>query len=101
MAKKSMVAREVKRRRLAEAYIKQRLQLKQQTINEGSTYDERWQAMVDLQKLPRDSSRSRQRNRCALTGRPRGYFRRFGLSRCALREVVMRGEAPGVTKASW
>ena len=101
MAKKSMIAREVKRRRLAEVHGEQRLQLKQQTINEESTYDERWQAMVDLQKLPRDSSRSRQRNRCALTGRPRGYFRRFGLARCALREVVMRGEAPGVTKASW
>ena len=101
MAKKSMVAREVKRRRLAEVHRKQRLHLKQQVTNEESTYDERWQAMVDLQKLPRDSSRSRQRNRCALTGRPRGYFRRFGLSRCALREVVMRGEAPGVTKASW
>ena len=101
MAKKSMVAREVKRRRLAEAHRKQRLQLKQQMINEESSYDERWQAMVDLQKLPRDSSKSRQRNRCALTGRPRGYFRRFGLARCALREVVMRGEAPGVTKASW
>ena len=101
MAKKSMVAREVKRRRLAEAHRKQRLQLKQQMINEESSYDERWQAMVDLQKLPRDSSKSRQRNRCALTGRPRGYFRSFGLARCALREVVMRGEAPGVTKASW
>ena len=101
MAKKSMVAREVKRRRLTEAHRKQRLQLKQQMINEESSYDDRWQAMIDLQKLPRDSSRSRQRNRCALTGRPRGYFRRFGLSRCALREVVMRGEAPGVTKASW
>ena len=101
MAKKSMVVREVKRRRLAEVHKKQRFQLKQQMINEDSSYDERWQAMVDLQKLPRDSSKSRQRNRCALTGRPRGYFRRFGLSRCALREVVMRGEAPGVTKASW
>ncbi len=101
MAKKSMVAREVKRLRLAEVHREQRLQLKQQTINEESSYDERWQAMIDLQKLPRDSSKSRQRNRCALTGRPRGYFRRFGLARCALREVVMRGEAPGVTKASW
>ena len=90
MAKKSMIAREVKRRRLAGLHDKQRLQLKQQLIDEDSSYDERWQAMVD-----------RQRNRCALTGRPRGYFRRFGLSRCALREVVMRGEAPGVTKASW
>jgi len=101
MAKKSMVAREVKRRRLAELYDKQRVQLKQQLIDEDSSYDELWQAMIDLQKLPRDSSKSRQRNRCALTGRPRGYFRRFGLARCALREVVMRGEAPGVTKASW
>ena len=101
MAKKSMVARDVKRRRLAELYDKQRIQLKQQTIDVNSSYDERWQAMIDLQKLPRDSSKSRQRNRCALTGRPRGYFRRFGLARCALREVVMRGEAPGVTKASW
>ena len=101
MAKKSMVAREAKRRRLAEVHRKQRLQLKQQMINEESSYDERWQAMIDLQKMPRDSSRSRQRNRCALTGRPRGYFRRFGLASCALREVVMRGEAPGVTKASW
>ena len=101
MAKKSMVAREVNRRRLAEVHKTQRLHLKQQTINEESSYDERWQAMIDLQKLPRDSSKSRQRNRCALTGRPRGYFRRFGLARCALREVVMRGEAPGVTKASW
>ena len=101
MAKKSMVAREVKRRRLAELYDKQRIQLKQQMIDVNSSYDERWQAMIDLQRLPRDSSKSRQRNRCALTGRPRGYFRRFGLARCALREVVMRGEAPGVTKASW
>ena len=101
MAKKSMVAREVKRRRVAEVHKKLRLQLKQQVITEESSYDELWQAMIDLQKLPRDSSKSRQRNRCALTGRPRGYFRRFGLARCALREVVMRGEAPGVTKASW
>ena len=101
MAKKSMVARDIKRRRLAELHDKQRIQLKQQTIDVNSSYDERWQAMIDLQKLPRDSSKSRQRNRCALTGRPRGYFRRFGLARSALREVVMRGEAPGVTKASW
>lgn len=101
MAKKSMVARDIKRRRLAELHDKQRIQLKQQTIDVNSSYDERWQAMIDLQKLPRDSSKCRQRNRCALTGRPRGYFRRFGLARSALREVVMRGEAPGVTKASW
>ena len=87
MAKKSMIAREVKRRRLAELHDKQRLQLKQQMIDEDSAYDERWQAMVDLQKLPRDSSKSRQRNRCALTGRPRlsprPLFRRTHLHRGA------------------
>ena len=101
MAKKSMVAREVKRRRLAELHDKQRIQLKQQTIDVNSSYDERWQAMIDLQKLPRDSSKSRQRNRCARTGRPRGFCRRLGLASCALREGGMRGDAPGVTKASW
>ena len=101
MAKKSMVAREVKRRRLVEQFRDQREQLKRQLVDPNLTYDERWQTMLDLQKLPRDSSRSRQRNRCALTGRPRGYFRRFGLARNALREVVMRGEAPGVVKSSW
>ena len=96
-----MVAREVKRRRLVEQFREQREQLKRQLVDPNLTYDERWQTMLDLQKLPRDSSRSRQRNRCALTGRPRGYFRRFGLARNALREVVMRGEAPGVVKSSW
>ena len=101
MAKKSMVAREVKRRRLVEQFKEQREQLKRQLLDPSLSYDERWQTMLDLQKLPRDSSRSRQRNRCALTGRPRGYFRRFGLARNALREVVMRGEAPGVVKSSW
>jgi len=101
MAKKSMVAREVKRRRLVEQFREQREQLKRQLLDPNLSYDERWQTMLDLQKLPRDSSRSRQRNRCALTGRPRGYFRRFGLARNALREVVMRGEAPGVVKSSW
>ena len=101
MAKKSMVAREVKRRRLVEQFKEQREQLKRQLLDPNLSYDERWQTMLDLQKLPRDSSRSRRRNRCALTGRPRGYFRRFGLARNALREVVMRGEAPGVVKSSW
>ena len=96
-----MVAREVKRRRLVEQFREQREQLKRQLVDPNLTYDERWQTMLDLRKLPRDSSRSRQRNRCALTGRPRGYFRRFGLARNALREVVMRGEAPGVVKSSW
>ena len=86
MAKKSVVAREVKRKRLEQQYADERATLKQQVLDE---------------RLPRDSSRSRQRNRCALTGRPRGYFRRFGLSRNILREIILRGEAPGVIKASW
>ena len=101
MAKKSMMAREVKRRKLNQQYRAQREELRKQIVDESFSYDDRWQAMLDLQQLPRDSSRARQRNRCALTGRPRGYFRRFGLARNALREVVMRGEAPGVVKASW
>ena len=101
MAKKSIIAREVKRRKLAAQHQTQRSELKKRLVDESLSYDERWQAMIDLQRLPRDSSRFRQRNRCALTGRPRGYFRRFGLSRNVVREVVMRGEAPGVVKASW
>ena len=101
MAKKSMIAREVKRRKLNEQHHAVRESLRQRVVDESLSYDERWQAMLDLQKLPRDSARTRQRNRCALTGRPRGYFRRFGLARHALREVVMRGEAPGVVKARW
>ncbi len=101
MAKKSMLAREVKRKKLNAQFKSQRDALRNKVADESFSYDDRWQAMLDLQKLPRDSSRSRQRNRCAMTGRPRGYFRRFGLARNALREVVMRGEAPGVVKASW
>ena len=101
MAKKSMLAREVKRKKLNAQFKSQRDALRKKVTDESFSYDDRWQAMLDLQKLPRDSSRSRQRNRCAMTGRPRGYFRRFGLARNALREVVMRGEAPGVVKASW
>ena len=96
-----MIAREVKRRKLHEQHHAARESLRQRVVDESLSYDDRWQAMIDLQKLPRDSARTRKRNRCALTGRPRGYFRRFGLARNALREVVMRGEAPGVVKASW
>ena len=95
MAKKSMIAREVKRRKLNEQHHAVRESLRQRVVDESLSYDERWQAMLDLQKLPRDSARTRQRNRCALTGRPRGYFRRFGLARNALREVVMRRGSPG------
>ena len=90
MAKKSMVAREVKRKKLEQQYADARATFKRQILDEGLSEEERREAMMNLQRLPRDSSRSR-----------RGYFRRFGLSRNILREIVLRGEAPGVIKASW
>ena len=101
MAKKSVIARQRKRELLVAKYAQRRQELKRKVSDETLSYDERWDAMMALQKLPRDSSPSRLRNRCALTGRPRGYYRKFGLGRNKLREVVMRGEAPGVVKASW
>ncbi len=101
MAKTSMLEREKRRSKLAEQLGGRRKSLKGKVIDPELEDDERWQAMLDLQKLPRDSSLVRRRNRCAITGRSRGYYRRFGLSRSALREVFSRGEAPGVTRASW
>ena len=101
MAKKSLLAREVKRRKLEEQFATNRDELRKRVQDQTLPAEERWLAMMTLQKLPRDSSRSRQRNRCAMTGRPRGFFRHFGLGRNALREVIMRGEAPGIVKASW
>ena len=101
MAKKSMIAREVKREKLVRTYAAKRKELNRIITNPESSADEQFQAMLDLQKLPRDSSASRKRNRCVVTGRPRGYFRKFGLCRNKLREVIMRGEAPGVVKSSW
>ncbi|MCG6872777.1 MAG: 30S ribosomal protein S14 [Gammaproteobacteria bacterium] len=101
MAKKSMIAREVKRKALAEKYAARRTELKGTIRSTKASFEERMAAVDALQKLPRDSSPARARNRCGLTGRPRGYYRKFGLSRNKLREVVMNGEAPGVVKASW
>ncbi len=101
MAKKSMVAREAKREKLNNRLHARRQELKAIVSNQESDYDEKWDAMMALQKLPRDSGKSRQRNRCALTGRPHGYYRKFGLSRNKLREVILKGQAPGVVKASW
>lgn len=101
MAKKSMIAREKKRTHLSDKYTERRKELRRRIIDESLSSDDRWQAMLDLQKLPRDSSAARGRNRCGISGRPRGYFRKFGLSRNMLREVCMKGEAPGVVKASW
>jgi small subunit ribosomal protein S14 len=101
MAKTSMIERDKRRKQLSAKYAVKRAELRDKVKNIKLSEEERHAAMVALQKLPRDSSRSRIRNRCGLTGRPRGYYRKFGLSRSKLREVLMRGEAPGVTKASW
>lgn len=101
MAKKSVIAREKKRSHLSDKYKERRKELRLRLVDESLSGEERWQAMLDLQKLPRDSSVVRGRNRCSVSGRPRGYFRKFGLSRSMLREVCMKGEAPGVVKASW
>ncbi|NND00808.1 MAG: 30S ribosomal protein S14 [Gammaproteobacteria bacterium] len=101
MAKKSMVAREVKRNKLNDRFQARRETLKAIVSDQQAEYDDKWEAMMALQKLPRDSARARQRNRCALTGRPHGYYRKFGLSRNKLREVILKGQAPGVVKASW
>ncbi|HEX9625463.1 MAG TPA: 30S ribosomal protein S14 [Acidiferrobacterales bacterium] len=101
MAKKSMINRDRKRKQLAAKYAKRRAELKAMIVDMKLPDEERYQAVMLLQKLPRDSSASRIRNRCALTGRPRGYYRKFGLGRNKLREIMMRGETPGVVKASW
>jgi small subunit ribosomal protein S14 len=101
MAKKSMVIREVKRKKLADKYFKKRTELREAVKNLALSEDERYEASVQLQKLPRDSAPTRGRNRCNLTGRPHGYYRKFGLGRNKLRESVMRGDVPGVVKASW
>ncbi len=101
MAKKSMINREKRRAKLAKKYADKRVELKAVIADPDVGFEEKQAAVFALQKLPRDSSRSRGRNRCGMTGRPRGYYRKFGLSRNKLREVVNRGEAPGVIRASW
>lgn len=101
MAKKSMIAKERKRARLEAKYRARRDALRGRMIDESLSADERFQAMLDLQKLPRNSSNVRRRNRCVLTGRPRGVYRKFGVCRNKLREIFMNGEAPGVVKSSW
>jgi small subunit ribosomal protein S14 len=101
MAKSSMVNREKKRQRLVKKYAAKRARLKARAIDTSLSEEEREQARTELNKLPRNSSAIRIRNRCALTGRPHGYYRKFGLSRNKLREAAMRGDIPGLVKASW
>lgn len=101
MAKKSMVNRERKRAKLAGRYADKRAQLKALIANPESSFEEREEAVIKLQKMPRDSSPVRGRNRCRLTGRPHGFYRKFGLSRNELRRLAMEGHVPGLVKASW
>lgn len=101
MAKTSMVNRETKRKKLAKQHGAKREALKKIVSSQSASYEEKMDAATKLQKLPRDSSPSRQTSRCALTGRPRGVYAKFGLGRNKLREATMRGDVPGLRKASW
>ena len=101
MAKKSMIAREAKRARTVAKFAEKRAALKAIISNPASTDDEIWDAQVKLQKLPRNASPARQQRRCRLTGRPHAVYRKFGLCRNKLREAAMRGDVPGLVKASW
>ncbi len=96
-----MVQRERKRAKMVAKFATKREALKAIIKNPNSSLEERDEAVLKLQKMPRNASPSRQRNRCELTGRPHGYYRKFGLSRNKLRETAMRGDIPGLVKASW
>jgi small subunit ribosomal protein S14 len=101
MAKTSMVNRELKRQKTAKKYAVKRAALKAIISNPESSDDDRWEAQLKLQQLPRNASPCRQVRRCSLTGRPHGVYRRFGLGRNKLREAAMRGDIPGLVKSSW
>ena len=101
MAKTSMIEREKRREKTVKRYAAKRATLKEIIRSPGSTDEERDTAARKLQQLPRDASPSRLRNRCGITGRSRGYYRKFGLGRTKLREAMMRGDLPGLSKASW
>jgi small subunit ribosomal protein S14 len=101
MAKTAVINRDQKRRQMVKKYAKKRAELLALIHNQRLSEEDRAAARRKLEALPRDSSPTRLRNRCALTGRPRGVFRKFGLGRNKLREIAMRGEIPGVVKASW
>ena len=101
MAKLALINREAKRRKTVEKFKAKREALEAIVSDESRSEEERYEARLKIQALPRNSSPVRLRNRCQLTGRPRGVFRKFGLGRSKLRDFVMRGEVPGMTKASW
>ena len=101
MAKTSMVNRDIKRAKLIQKYAAKRAELKAIVLSTTASYDEKMAAQTSLQKLPRDASPVRLTTRCALTGRPRAVYAKFGLGRNKLREATMRGDVPGLRKASW
>jgi len=101
MAKKAMKERELKRTKTIEKFAAKRAELKALITNPNTSDEDRWEAIVKLQKLPRDSSPVRQQRRCRITGRPHAVYRKFGLCRNKLREAAMRGDVPGLVKASW
>lgn len=101
MAKVSMKEREKKRAKLVKRYGEKRDALRAVINDPNADAEAKWEAQIALQKLPRDSARTRQRNRCRITGRPHGVYRKFGLGRNKLREAAMRGDVPGLVKASW
>lgn len=101
MAKKSSIQRNLKRVRLTEQYAAKRAEIKATLANPDTSDEDFFAAQKKLAKLPRNSSKVRVRNRCNMTGRPRAYIRRFGLSRITFRELALSGKIPGVTKSSW
>jgi len=101
VAKLSAINREAKRQRTVQKYAAKRAELKKRANDLGLTPEERQEAQKKLQQLPRDASPVRLRNRCRMTGRPHGYYRKFGLARNKLREAAMQGDVPGLVKASW
>ena len=101
MAKQSMKAREAKRAKTVAKYAAKRAELKAIIVSQTASDDEKWDAQIALQKLPRNASPIRQHRRCQLTGRPHAVYRKFGLCRNQLREAAMRGDVPGLVKASW
>ena len=101
MAKKSMIAKNLKRQKLVAKYAERRAVLIKVLKDPDASLEEKYAAQTAIAKMPRDASATRIKNRCFLTGRPRGYYRKFGLSRIALREEALKGNLPGVVKASW
>jgi len=101
VAKLALIEREKKRARLVAKFAAKREALKAIVEDQSKSDEERYEARLELQQLPRNANPTRQRNRCAITGRPRGTFRKFGLARNKIREIAFRGEIPGLTKASW